>query len=59
MTRPNEVDDYDAQTKKEAEMHEQKVVDIEFGETSKLTPDIARPTYIFHKREDSICRVLR
>lgn len=58
MTRPSEIDDYDELTKKEAEMHERLIVEIEFGKDSKLTPDSQRPTELFNKRENRSCKVL-
>jgi hypothetical protein len=59
MSRPAEVDDYSKETKKVAEKHEQRIVDLEFGEDSTLPPDSARPSYLFKSRANSLCRVLR
>ncbi|MDR2715568.1 MAG: hypothetical protein LBB46_02320 [Coriobacteriaceae bacterium] len=58
MAHPCEIDVYDEATKRLMEFHEKRIVELEYGKDSKLSPDLARPCYLFRKREDTLCKML-
>jgi hypothetical protein len=57
MARPYDVEDYCDTTKENARLLEEKIIELEYGVDSGLEPDSQRPTYLFRKREDSMCKV--
>lgn len=58
MARPTEINDYDRETKHSTDLHESKIVELEFGSKSKLPPDLDRPCYLFKDRDDALLKVL-
>jgi len=58
MARPYDIEDYCDTTKENARLLEEKIVEMEYGKDSGLEPDIQRPTYLFRKLEDSVCKVI-
>ena len=60
VANPEIIDDYHEHTKEAAYKHEMAALVIEYGEegAKKLEPNLARPSYLFKKREDSLCKVL-
>jgi len=56
MSRPNDTNDYNDRTKKTAEEHEKRRVQMEYGKDSILAPDIDRPSSIYTERKNRTLR---